>query len=42
MKTIKRLNIEDKLSYYFTDMTNIDNFDPKLILINEFTVFENG
>ena len=28
MKTIKRLNIEDKPDYYFTDMTIINNFDP--------------
>ena len=42
MKTIQRLNIEDKSSYYFTDMTNSNNFDPKLILINEFKIFENG
>ena len=42
MKIIKRLNIEDKPGYYFTDMTGINNFDPKLILINEFTIFENG
>ena len=41
MKTTKRLNIEDKPRYYFTDMTNINNFDPKLILINEFKIFEN-
>ena len=41
MKATKRLNIEDKPSYYFTDMTSIINFDPKLILINEFTIFEN-
>ena len=42
MKTIKRLNIEDKPDYFFTNMTNINNFDPKLILINEFTIFESG
>ena len=41
MKATKRLNIEDKPSYYFTDMTSIINFDPKLILVNEFTIFEN-
>ena len=42
MKTIKRLNIEDKPSYFFNDMTNINDFDVKLFLINEFTIFENG
>ena len=34
MKTIKRPNIEDNPSYYFKNMTNINNFDPRLILIN--------
>ena len=23
-------------------MTNINDFDPKLLVINEFTIFENG
>ena len=42
MKTTKRLNIEDKPGYHLTDMTNINNFNPKLMLINEFTIFKNG
>ena len=42
MKTTKRLNIEDKYDYYFTDMTNINIFDPKLLLINEITTFSSG
>ena len=42
MKTVKRLNIKDKPGYFFMNLTNIDDFDPKLILINEFTIFENG
>ena len=42
MKTVKRLNIEDKPGYLFNDMTNINDVDPKLLLINEFTIFENG
>ena len=33
MKTIKRLNIENKPDYIFTYMTNINDFDPKLILL---------
>ena len=41
MITINILNIEDKPGYYFTDMTSINDFDVKLILINEFTIFEN-
>ena len=42
IKTVKTLNIKDKPGYYVTDMTNINDFDPKLLLINEFTMFENG
>ena len=42
MKTTKRLNIEYKPDYFFTDMTNINNFDPKLLLINEITTFNSG
>ena len=42
MKTTKRLNIEDKSSYFFTDMTNINNFDPNLLIINEIAVFNSG
>ena len=41
MKTTKRLNIEDKPGYFFMNMTNIIDFDPKLLVINEFTIFEN-
>ena len=41
MKTVKRSNIKDKSSYFFMNMTNINDFDPKLLLINEFTMFEN-
>ena len=42
MITTKRLNIEDKPAYFFNDMININDLDVKLILINEFTIFENG
>ena len=42
MKTVKRLNIEDKPGYFFMNMTSINDFDPKLLLINEFTIFEDG
>ena len=41
MKTVKRLNIEDKPGYFFMNMTNICDLDPKLLLINELTIFEN-
>ena len=39
MTTVRRLNIEDKPGYFFMNMTNIDDIDPKLLLINEFTIF---
>ena len=41
MKTVKRLNIKDKPGYFFMNMANINDFDPKLLLINEFKMFEN-
>ena len=41
MKTTKRLNIEDKPGYFFMNMTNVNDFNVKLLLINEFTIFEN-
>ena len=31
MKIVKRLKIEDKPGYYFTDITGINNFDLKFI-----------
>ena len=34
--------IEYKPDYFFTDMTNINDFDPKLLLINETTTFKSG
>ena len=37
MKTVKRLNIKDK--NLFTNVTNVNDFDPGLLLINEFTIF---
>ena len=42
MKTTKRLNIEYKPDYFFMNMTNINDFDPKLLLINEITTFNSG
>ena len=42
MKTTRRLNIKDKPGYYFMNMTNVNDFDPKLLLINEITTFSSG
>ena len=41
MKTVKRLNTKDRLVYFFINVTNINDFDAKLLLINEFTTIEN-
>ena len=42
MKTVKKLNIKDKPGYVFMNMANINNFDPNILVINEFTIFENS
>ena len=42
MKARKGLNIENKPGYFFTDKTNINNFDPNLLIINEIAVFNNS
>ena len=41
MKAIKGLIIKDKPGYFFTDMTNIINFAPDLLIINEIAVFNS-
>ena len=42
MKTIEELNIKDWSGYIFTKMTNINDFDPKFLLINESVNSVNG
>ena len=42
MKTVKRLNTEDKPGYLFMNMTSINDFDPKLLLIKEIKTFKSG
>ena len=42
MKTTRRLNIEKKSGHYFMNMTNVNDFDPNLLLINEITLFNSG
>ena len=42
MKPTRRLNIEGKSDHYFTRITNINDFDRKLLLINEITTFNSG
>ena len=41
MKATKGLIIKDKPGYFFTDMTNINSFDPDLLIINEIAVFNS-
>ena len=33
MKTVRQINIENRQSYFFNDMTNINDFDPNLLTI---------
>ena len=42
MKTTRRLNIEEKFGYYFMNMTNVNDFNTNLLIINEIAVFDNG
>ena len=36
MKIIRELNIKDWSGYIFTNMTNINDFDPEFLLVNDF------
>ena len=38
MKVIRQLNIKDKGGHFFTDMINVNNFDPSLLHVNKTTV----
>ena len=42
MKTIKRLNFQDKLVYFFKNMRNINDFNPELLSIDDFAIFKDG
>ena len=35
MKTIRQINIKNRQGYFFNDMTNINDFDPSLLNIDE-------
>ena len=41
MKTIRQINIENRPNYFFNDMTNINDFDPSLLNVNE-VLFESN
>ena len=38
----KRLNIEEKSGYNFIKIANVNDLDPKLLLIHEITNFNSG
>ena len=40
MKTIRQINIENRQNYFFNHMTNINDFDPSLLNIDE-VLFES-
>ena len=40
MKTIRQINIENRQNYFFNEMTNINDFDPSLLNIDE-VLFES-
>ena len=42
MKTIRELNIKDWSGYIYTNMTNINNFDPEFLLFNDFKSSKDG
>ena len=41
MKTIRQINIGNRQGYFFNDMTNISDFDPNLLNIDQVS-FESG
>ena len=41
MKAIRQVNIRNRQDYFFNDMTNIKNFDPSLLNIDQVS-FENN
>ena len=41
MKTIRQINIKNIQGYFFNDMTNINDFDPSLLSIDE-VLFESS
>ena len=42
MKAVTRLDIQDKPGYFIMNMTNINNFDPELLTMDDFAVFRDG
>ena len=42
MVTVKRLNIQDKPGYFFSDIVNINSINPDLLINNDFTITKDG
>ena len=42
MKTLRELNIKNWSSYFFTEMTNINDIDPESSLVNDFKGCRDG
>ena len=42
MKIIRELNIEEWYGFMFTNITNINDFDPKFLVINGFKSSKDG
>ena len=41
MKTIRQIKIENRQGYFFNDVTNINDFDPRLLNIDEISFKSN-
>ena len=41
MKTLKQINTKNRQSYFFNSMTNIKNFDPNLLSIDQISFKSN-
>ena len=35
MRTIRQVNIKNRQNYFFNDITNISDFDPSLLVIDQ-------
>ena len=42
MKTVRRSNIKDWSGYFFYSLTNINDFDPKFLFVNDFKGCKDG
>ena len=38
MRTLRQVNIENRQNYFFNSMTNIKNFDPNLLSIDQISI----